>query len=81
LHINDNTLHSIELVTTVHGEAGIHELRRRQATAIVLVGVIGAEFAHEIDDPSTGTDSLARAASELLFTHASYLSSNTQVKH
>jgi hypothetical protein len=33
-------------VTTsrVHGEAGIHELRRRQATAIVLLGVIGAEF-------------------------------------
>ena len=48
------------MVSRVHGEAGVHELRRRQATAIVLLGVIGAEF------NGLGQDDLTRQTSYAL---------------
>lgn len=39
----------IELVTLVHGDAGVHELRRRQATALVLLAVVGSEYSDELE--------------------------------
>lgn len=45
---------------------GLHQVRRNQATSIIVLGVFGAEFPHDLNDYSDLTRAISHALVELL---------------